>query len=83
MALLVGPAFEGDLDADELLDESCLLIPALALLPFDFLATRLDPLHVCGRRKHRQILGHQEIAGKTRGNVDQVADLADVLDGFF
>ena len=82
VALLVGAAFERDLDAGERLDERGLLLAALALDLLDLLASLLDLLDVVRRRLDGQVVREQVVPGVARRHLDDVADAADVLDRF-
>ena len=63
---------------------SCgLLLALLGLEPLDLLAAGLDLLDVVRRRLDGQVLGQQVVPGVTGRDLDDVADPADVLDGFF
>ena len=83
MALLVGAALEVDLDAGELADHIFLAVALLGFEALDLLAAGFDLLYVVRRRRNGQVLREQVIPRVAGGDFDDVADLADVLDGFF
>src|SRR5438067_1247935 len=83
MAILVGAAFKRDFHALKLLEERRLLLAAIALHLFDFLAAFFHLLDVAGRGLNGKIIRDEIISGVPRRDIDDIADTTDVLDGFF